>query len=325
MKTLYLHIGTHKTGTSALQDFLFKNSSTLKSHGIHYPTWFRTSAHHFFTLGINGLNTENLPQEKSLQKKISQLNALCLEGDGKVIISSEGFALFTKEQIDYLKKSIHGLEVKIIVYLRRQDEYLESSYNQIAKTRKASTFSDHLTNLENTHRLDYTHLLSSWSDAFGESNLILRIYDKTQFNKNNIYSDFFAALDEDITALFSEIPQSVYNRSLDMRTIAMIQKLECYNHTNKEKIITAIESYWLHHPIDKGGKLSYLSNDQRLAIIKKSQPSNQQILSSNKFNCPAPIGRSSLFAEPNFNNYIHFTEVNDYHSRRIYNLLKPLL
>lgn len=37
MPTLYLHIGTPKTGTTALQNFLPANEEVLEQHGICYP------------------------------------------------------------------------------------------------------------------------------------------------------------------------------------------------------------------------------------------------------------------------------------------------
>lgn len=37
MKTLYLHIGTPKTGTSAIQIFCKDNQETLKKQGYYYP------------------------------------------------------------------------------------------------------------------------------------------------------------------------------------------------------------------------------------------------------------------------------------------------
>ncbi|MBR1598061.1 MAG: hypothetical protein IJ661_04000 [Lachnospiraceae bacterium] len=35
--TLYLHIGMPKSGTSAIQTFLYKNNEKLKSYGYEYP------------------------------------------------------------------------------------------------------------------------------------------------------------------------------------------------------------------------------------------------------------------------------------------------
>ena len=37
MKTAYIHIGTHKTGSTSIQDFLFKNRTKLRDRGFLYP------------------------------------------------------------------------------------------------------------------------------------------------------------------------------------------------------------------------------------------------------------------------------------------------
>lgn len=37
MKTLYLHIGTPKTGTTSIQEFMVCSREALQKHGICYP------------------------------------------------------------------------------------------------------------------------------------------------------------------------------------------------------------------------------------------------------------------------------------------------
>ena len=72
MPTLYLHIGTPKTGTTALQNFLPANEEVLEQHGICYPDFgFRYTG-----LGVhrNGhikmsLVTEFLKRKKQIIKK----------------------------------------------------------------------------------------------------------------------------------------------------------------------------------------------------------------------------------------------------------------
>jgi len=44
MKTVYLHIGLHKTGTSTIQFFLANNREKLAELGYLYP--FKQVAHH---------------------------------------------------------------------------------------------------------------------------------------------------------------------------------------------------------------------------------------------------------------------------------------
>ena len=39
-KTIYLHIGVSKTGTTSIQRFLYKNRELLKDKGILYPCPF---------------------------------------------------------------------------------------------------------------------------------------------------------------------------------------------------------------------------------------------------------------------------------------------
>lgn len=39
MKTLYIHVGTSKTGSTALQTFCAKNRKILETNGFYYPAF----------------------------------------------------------------------------------------------------------------------------------------------------------------------------------------------------------------------------------------------------------------------------------------------
>ena len=51
---LYLHIGTGRTGTQSLQDFLKKNSEQLAMNGVFYPLTEGKNHHNALALPVCG-------------------------------------------------------------------------------------------------------------------------------------------------------------------------------------------------------------------------------------------------------------------------------
>src|SRR3989339_890168 len=130
MKTLYLHIGHHKTGSTALQVFFMSNSDLLLSKGISYPMTgiLEPSGHYYLAIGT-------IPAAKShytIDRYIPELEKETLNCPN-IIISSEIFA-FRKLNVD-LNIAVEFLgkladRIKIVVYLRRQDEWAQAIYAQ---------------------------------------------------------------------------------------------------------------------------------------------------------------------------------------------------
>ncbi|TGY97567.1 hypothetical protein E5329_04120 [Petralouisia muris] len=118
MKTLYLHIGTPKTGTSAIQIFCKDNQETLK-------------------------------------KKI--------------------------------------FEVKVIVYLRRQDEFMYSWWNQMVKEgmKKSSLLSwEEMLEKRPVVQLDYYEKLQKIAAIVGKENITVRRFSRNSFVGRMIEADF---------------------------------------------------------------------------------------------------------------------------------------
>ena len=94
-KTCYLHIGAPKTGSTALQSFLFENRQRLADHGWVYPeVSLRGFGHHDLAFLISGGYPEwAIPQERSLDELTDDLIRLAAENP-KLVMSSENFYLF---------------------------------------------------------------------------------------------------------------------------------------------------------------------------------------------------------------------------------------
>ncbi|MCR5101376.1 MAG: hypothetical protein K6B41_08480 [Butyrivibrio sp.] len=206
MTTIYLHIGTPKTGTTAIQDFLRNNDFVLEKNNYCFPVF----SVDFLDIGPNRngqflhyIASDNKPDE--YYKCNNELKQY-LKTYKNIILSDEGAWFWQKDDIWWKRVKEWagnlGIQLKIIVYLRKQEELIDSMWNQKIKGYKKWTASfDEFLSSEycNQLPLDYEKALSRIEKYIGIDNMIVRLYDFRSFYKGNICKDFLNALGLDIT------------------------------------------------------------------------------------------------------------------------------
>lgn len=187
-KQIYLHIGTHKTGTTSIQNFLFENSSRLKQQGFDYLVencvW---KAHQPLGWAFQGNNAaldsycpwKNAGIINELEKEILTSNA------HSFILSSENlYHLKNKNFIERFFNRLENYDLRVIVYLRTQQKFLESWYYELVRAdycKLALGFEDFIK--EPKYNLNYDEALLSWEQFVPRKNIIVMPYDK--ISKNN--------------------------------------------------------------------------------------------------------------------------------------------
>jgi len=185
---ILLHIGTPKTGTSAIQKFLLENNTLLERQGYIYPL------HSIDDNGIasgNGAQLIHLMKIGQKNKAKNYLNSLMNKYKNKtIILSSENFY----HEPNLTKKLVEN--AKIIVYIREQSEQIRADYNQSIKRHGQIYFFDKALNvaLTNNYALYDFSLLHYWSKLYGHNNIQIKIYDRKKFKNNNIINDFMETL-----------------------------------------------------------------------------------------------------------------------------------
>jgi len=186
MKKIILHIGRHKTGTTSLQHFLHANFSKELEHSkLLYPTTGMNSNHFFhhdlFKSCIERNNKfSELETTKNLIKEINNAH------QKNIFISTE---ILSRDTIDAallrdIKKCFENYNVIILIYLRRQDSYLESAYAERIKRGLISSKEDIFSfNAE----LDYKIFIQKFSSVFGEPNIHIKLFEESV--KTCIYKD----------------------------------------------------------------------------------------------------------------------------------------
>lgn len=189
LKEIYIHIGTHKTGTTSLQQFFAINQALLKKKGIRYPLTANMSKVDHRRLVLSFYPNDGLPYCKAIDdvKEPCEEWRTVLESkdEKKILISSEHFFTCTPTIISEIRKITAQYRVWIVCYIRRQDELEESWYNQSVKGFRNSGSLPISEGEYNTRK----HF-SDWQDIFGTQSLIVRPYEKEQFYQGNIFSDF---------------------------------------------------------------------------------------------------------------------------------------
>lgn len=199
-KTIYFHIGTHKTGSTAIQKFLLDNEELLNKNKFLYSVGVK-----------NGINHMDLSHNIKLWENID------LDPDYNYIFSSEDFyfSFFRPGDevvlLEHLVKQAEKFKnhnIKVVVYLRRQDLFSQSLNNEIIKRHGFTKEYSY-----DVVPLNYYGALKSLAHFLGASNIFIRPYENSQFSGGSIYADFFKVLGLELTDEY-QIESKVVNPSL---------------------------------------------------------------------------------------------------------------
>jgi hypothetical protein len=251
MKKLILHIGAHKTGTTAIQIFLRQQSDTLAERG-----WGLVAVNGVLNLGncISFARVGARARFGFRPELYANLIRTLLQADQNCIISSEDFFFINDDEwIGRLSSDIRAVfsQVTIIVYLRNQVDMAISNKAQGAKTPQSSLIFGNSEAIlpELTHDvfeyLDYYEKLTLWRSKFPDCQLVVREYDRQKLINKDAICDFAEA------AALGIVPQEpvTANETTGSKLTALLHKLRRAG-TSPEMIL----DFFRHgHFVDAGG------------------------------------------------------------------------
>lgn len=208
MKTLYIHIGTAKTGTTSIQRFCAENEGILEGRGYCYPLFPHrypdVSAYRaHFLMGVikdaQG-NRCREQEEKNFKEGMDTVRKLFKTYDNIILSDETVWRGMDCEGKGFWEKMMRearegGFSIQVIVYLRRQDKYLFSVWNQKIKGRPyTDTFEEFLEKVNLSVHLDYDKKLEKIAAVVGKENITVRIFEQERFIGGTLYSDFLSAV-----------------------------------------------------------------------------------------------------------------------------------
>lgn len=292
---IYFHIGAGKTGTSAIQAFLDNNRKILaEKYNFLYPSEKAPYDegklfNHAPILDIeNGATTENFKSylyNLFQSRNIDDYKTLLFSWEG----TSEHQAKLIYDALTDLGKSF-----KVIIYIRRQDAWLESAWKQWGH--KATNLAD-IVHFAERKTIDWFDILTSWANIVGKENIILKVYEKAAL-PNGLIHDFLSIfnIDEDYDVFIQ--PAQDYksvNYGFTPEVIRLLQFCKpLYDSVHENKFFFFLDEN-LPEIYRKAPFSSYniLSDEERKKILKKYKSSNNKV--ANEF---LNLEGEELFKDP---------------------------
>lgn len=136
MSKVVLHIGTHKTATTTVQDMFWTNTTVLAEHGLIYPRLNQATGHHGLVLNWPARpKVYDLPQGSL--GTLAELSEQYAGTDQTLFLSSEEFSRDRSlTELGQIREALSGFDkIEVIVVLRTQWQFLQSIYLEVSKKR----------------------------------------------------------------------------------------------------------------------------------------------------------------------------------------------
>ncbi|MBU2888864.1 hypothetical protein [Celeribacter halophilus] len=189
MKTIYLHIGMHKTGSTAIQSAFngFDNGYTkyanlgYENHSIPFFTAYSGQHQHYHIWKTNNLTAEQIER-----KRIECLRTIERELSSKeqkdIIISGEDISILPPSAVEKLNKKFGSeVNIQVIVYVRDPVSFIQSNFQENIKS-----------GIKTSKPLppQYRFRIQKFIEVFGRENVTVKKFERAELFEHDIVQDF---------------------------------------------------------------------------------------------------------------------------------------
>jgi hypothetical protein len=184
--TRLLHIGPHKTGTTAVQDAFHLARERLPAHGVVYPGEGRQPLE--AVLAVTGQPALLGEPSPGIAQWIRLVRDVCAAGDQRVVVSSEFFAGADDNAARRVLADLGGPRVHVVVTLRPLAKIMPSQWQQYLQNGYCFPYPEWLAGIlsEPPHtptpgfwlRHRHDKLITRWAAAAGAQNLTVIVVDE---------------------------------------------------------------------------------------------------------------------------------------------------
>lgn len=266
---LFIHIGVHRTGSTSIQQWLHRNRNALLEQGFLYP---------FAGVNHNDLARLMTTDPEAFQRRLHGLVDRATRSEAHtVILSAEDFSWLPRP--GDLARLGKVFDVRVLCYVRRQDEWLESWYNQHVKwpwnrATSALTPEAFFAGRQAYQWIDYARTLERWRAAFGRRAITVRPFDEVR-STGSVVDDFAAFCGIDPSRL--NAPQVGDNASVSAPALMLLRLLKLIDKppAQRTELVRLVRATFDHR--DAHAERHVLSPARRRAVVAEYEASNAAV------------------------------------------------
>jgi len=242
---LYLHIGRGKTGTTLIQYNLSQVRADLLAQGVLYVKAGDHGGQGHQQLAksfIQNVPEYMIPAQRPDQIRRKTAREIRRSSAHHYILSSENFCLADPYNVSAFFENLNqNFQLRVIFFVRSQDEVAESEYNQVIKVANATcSFRTYIE--EKLEGCNYDIVAQNWADCIGPENVFCDVYNGAV---DDIWSKFSSIIPEiDSSKLTQPVRprDAIRNRSMGMKATVLLRKLNALNISNRDRVYEEIRS-----------------------------------------------------------------------------------
>ncbi|GAB5374726.1 MAG: hypothetical protein AcusKO_11880 [Acuticoccus sp.] len=220
LKTLYVHIGPPKTGTTSIQDTFRANAALLEQHGFFYYTGHKS--HH--AVALHMCERDRLPRHRKWHDDFFAKAAATRCETG--MLSTEFMIRLSQEEIESAIAKFQGIagHVKVLCYARHPVPFAVSAAHQAIRGAKEVAHVEASPNMR-----QHSALFRRWEEAVGRENMIVRAFDRDALPKGDVVEDVI-----NLVGLQDLSPQIERHRSNEGLSVLGAQLLDAVSQRLKD-------------------------------------------------------------------------------------------
>ncbi len=256
-KTLFVHLGTEKTGTTSVQTALTRHEATVRAAGVSYIKAFRRGICH------NGLT--RMMREEGRDSFIRGKIAREVEAthQSKLLISSEtAYGTYPTRKMMSVLGGMKDIDIKALFYFRRQDLFLESLAKQRGKT--GNLAGGYLPFIyARRDKADYAGFLRAMRTRFNDIAWSAHLYDRAHLHRQDAVSDLFHRIGLDGVEVATQT-RMVANRTPSLPFIAALSECGFSDPSERRALL---HSALAHSPATFFKTADVLTAEQRAELM----------------------------------------------------------